>query len=112
MSEQIIWWFTSSNPKGQKIPRYMRRSAYHPGEKAVYLPAAAIGSEVLMQVLAGYDGYTVMNDCGHAYVPAAWVKSMFPRLTDTVSQIEARIETEAAKIKAQDEAEGKGKLSR
>ena len=112
MSRQIIWWFTSPNPKGQKIPRYMRRSAYHPGEQAVYLPAAAIGSEVLMQILAGYDGYTVMSDCGHAYVPAVWVKGMFPRLADTVSQIEARIEAEAAKIKAQDEAEARQKLSR
>ncbi len=92
MSRQLIYWTTVANPKGQKIPLYMRKAAYHPEEKEVYLPAAGAGeSEALATILALHDNQTVLHDCGHGYVPASWIKSMWPKIKGTVEQTEARI---------------------
>jgi hypothetical protein len=95
MSKQIIYWTTVANPKGQKIPLYMRKSAYHPEEKEVYLPAAGTGeSEMIVQLFAINEGQTVLQERGHAYVPASWIKKLWPKMKGTVEQIEARIFSE------------------
>lgn len=92
MPRQLIYWTTVANPKGQKIPLYMRKAAYHPEEKEVYLPAAGTGeSEVMVQLLATNEGQTVIQEQGHAYVSASWIKGMWPKIKGTVEQIEARI---------------------
>lgn len=92
MPKQIIYWTTVANPKGQKMPLYMRKAAYRPEEKEVYLPAAGTGeSEMVVQLFAMNDGQTVLQEQGHAYVPASWIKGMYPRMKGTVEQIEARI---------------------
>jgi len=92
MPRQLIYWTTVANPKGQKIQLYMRKAAYHPEEKEVYLPAAGTGeSEMIVQLLAMNDGQAVLQEQGHAYVSASWIKEMWPKIKGTVEQIEARI---------------------
>lgn len=95
MSKQIIYWTTVANPKGQKIPLHMRKAAYHTEEKEVYLPAAGTGeSEMMVQLFAINEEQTVLQECGHAYVPASWIKKLWPKMKGTVEQIEARIFSE------------------
>lgn len=70
----------------------MRKAAYHPKEKEVYLPAAGTKeSEMMVQLFAMSDGQTVIQEQGHAYVSSSWIKKMYPRMKGTVEQIEARI---------------------
>jgi len=91
----LIYWVTVANPEGQKIPLYMRKSAYYPEDHEVYLPAAGTGeSEMIVQLLAMDDGQTVLYECGHAYVSASWMKKMWPRMTNTIEQIEKRMFSE------------------
>jgi hypothetical protein len=95
MPRQLIYWTTVANPKGQKIPLYMRKAAYHPEEKEVYLPAAGTGeSEMMVQLFAINEEQTVLHERGHAYVPASWIKKLWPKMKGTVEQIEARIFSE------------------
>ena len=92
MSKQPIYWITVANHKGQEVPLYMRTAAYHSEENEVYLPAAGIGeSEMMVQLLAIHDGQTVLQDRGHAYISASWIKEMWPKIKGTIEQIEARI---------------------
>lgn len=49
---------------------------------------------MMVQLFAMNDGQTVLQEQGHAYVSASWIKGMYPRMKGTVEQIEARIFSE------------------
>ena len=74
--------------QGQQVPAWARRAALGSDDR-VFVPAAIAGSEMDAVLSAGYDGATIVQDNGHAYVPADWLN--YPKAENLSIKIERSV---------------------
>ena len=76
--------------KGRKVPAWARRAALA-ADGTVFIPAAVAGSEMDAVLSAGCDGVTIIQDGGHAYVPAEWIRQEYPTAANLSLKIERTV---------------------
>lgn len=54
----------------------------------MFIPGAAVSSEMDVLLCASYDGTSFVHDGGHAYFPADWLRQEFPKTAALVTKIE------------------------
>jgi hypothetical protein len=92
---RLDWVCTASaNAKRLKIPKW-QRSAAMAADGTVYVPGFFAGHEKLVFLCAVQDGIGVIFDTDHhLYVPAKWMATEFPDLTELCGTIEGRMRRE------------------
>jgi hypothetical protein len=82
-----IRWCVIENPPGRDIPEWQRTAAID-SKGVVFAPAAFSDrpeSHVMMCVM--FDGVDAIQDNGHLYVPAEWIKNEFPEMTELCDKV-------------------------
>jgi hypothetical protein len=89
MATDTLQW-CEVGAKGRGVPAWARRAALA-ADGTVFIPAAVAGSEMDAVLSAGYDGVTIVQDRGHAYLPAEWIRQEYPKAANLTMKIERSV---------------------
>lgn len=71
---------------GRRISGWARSAALAT-DGTVFVPAAIVG-EADAVLSAGFDGVTIVRYRNHAFVPATWLRTEYPKAADLILKIE------------------------
>jgi hypothetical protein len=88
-------WFVLNDNALRRLPEWRRSACLVKGE--VYLPATIAGIEGRVLHCAAFDGVGIIQDSGHIFVPASWMRQEYPDLAEVIDKLAGLVRERATK---------------